>query len=115
MRAFPEVVDEFENRFVPERSLKQRMDALQTANAVRTYRANLKRDLKAGRKTIQDILHNPPEQIETMKLFDLLMAVPKIGRTKVNKMMFKIHMSPSKTVGGISDRQRNELLALLRR
>ena len=33
----------------PERSLTQRMDALKRANDIRTRRARLKRDLKAGR------------------------------------------------------------------
>ena len=34
----------------PERSLAQRMDALKRANDIRTRRAQLKRDLKAGRE-----------------------------------------------------------------
>ena len=33
----------------PERSLNQRMDALARANQIRVKRAQLKRDLKAGR------------------------------------------------------------------
>ena len=36
----------------PERSLVQRMEALQRANEIRTKRASLKRDLKAGRVSI---------------------------------------------------------------
>ena len=34
----------------PERSLVQRMEALQRANDIRSRRAQLKRDLKAGRQ-----------------------------------------------------------------
>ena len=33
----------------PERSLVQRMEALERANEIRTRRAQLKRDLKGGR------------------------------------------------------------------
>ena len=40
----------------PERSLNQRMDALQRANQIRTRRAQLKRDLKGGRVSIQKLL-----------------------------------------------------------
>ena len=36
----------------PERSLVQRMEALQRANEIRTKRATLKRDLKAGKVSI---------------------------------------------------------------
>ena len=51
----------------PERSLLQRMDALQRANEIRTRRAQLKRDLKAGRVSIQTLLTSPPEYVETAK------------------------------------------------
>ena len=99
----------------PERSLVQRMDALQRANQIRTRRAQLKRDLKAGRVSIQDLLKSPPEYLETAKVFDMLLAVPKYGRVKVNKILVTCRISPSKTIGGLSERQRNELVSLLRR
>jgi len=99
----------------PERSPTQRMAALQKANEIRTRRAQLKRDLKAGRKSIHPILTDPPDYLETMKLFDLLLAAPKLGRVKVNKLMAQCRISPSKTVGGLSERQRSELISLLRR
>lgn len=94
----------------PERSLVQRMDALGRANDIRTFRAALKRDLKAGCKSVIDLLLEPPEGIETMKVFDLLMAVPKLGRVKVNKFLATCRISTSKTIGGMSQRQRTELV-----
>jgi hypothetical protein len=99
----------------PERSLHQRMDALARANEVRTQRAQLKRDLKAGRLTIHQLLLRPPEYVETAKVFDMLLAVPKYGRVKVNKILAHCRISPSKTIGGLSERQRSELVSLLRR
>jgi hypothetical protein len=99
----------------PERSLTQRMDALKRANDIRTRRARLKRDLKAGRIGIHDLLLDPPEFLETAKVFDLLLAVPKYGRVKVNRILTQCRISPSKTVGGLSERQRNELVSFLRR
>src|SRR5918997_679536 len=53
----------------PERSLTQRMEALHRANEIRTRRAQLKRDLKAGRVSIHDLLLEPPEYVETAKVF----------------------------------------------
>ncbi len=99
----------------PERSLVQRMDALQRANEIRTKRAQLKRDLKGGRTSIHDLLLAPPDYLETAKVFDMLLAVPKYGRVKVNKVLGQCRISPSKTIGGLSERQRAELVSMLRR
>jgi hypothetical protein len=99
----------------PERSLNQRMDALQRANQIRSRRAQLKRDLKAGRITIDRLLADPPDYVLTAKVFDMLLAVPKYGRVKANKLLVQCRISPSKTIGGLSERQRTELVALLRR
>ena len=99
----------------PERSLVQRMEALQRANDIRSRRAQLKRDLKAGRAPIHELLLDPPDYVQTAKVFDLLLAVPKYGRVKVNKILTTCRISPSKTIGGLSERQRTELVALMRR
>jgi hypothetical protein len=99
----------------PERSLDQRMDALGKANAIRTRRAQLKRDLKGGRTSIHKLLLAPPQWVETAKVFDMLLAVPKYGRVKANKVLNQCRISPSKTIGGLSERQRTELVQMLRR
>ena len=99
----------------PERSLAQRLDALKRANDIRTRRARLKRELKAGRVQIQGILLDPPDYVQTAKVFDLLLAVPKYGRVKANRILTQCRISPSKTIGGLSERQRDELVSHLRR
>jgi hypothetical protein len=91
------------------------MDALQRANEIRTRRAQLKRDLKAGRASFDSLLATPPDFLATAKVFDMLLAVPKYGRVKANKVLQQCRISPSKTIGGLSERQRNELVSLLRR
>ncbi|MGH2902926.1 MAG: integration host factor, actinobacterial type [Solirubrobacteraceae bacterium] len=99
----------------PGRSLNQRMDALARANQIRTRRAQLKRDLKSGRRSIQTLLLDPPEYVDTAKVFDMLLAVPKYGRVKVNKTLAHCRISPGKTIGGLSERQKSELMSLLPR
>jgi len=99
----------------PERSLAQRLDALARANEVRTARAQLKRDLKGGRRSFDELLVDTPDYLQTAKVFDMLLAVPKFGRVKVNKILITCRISPSKTIGGLSERQRTELVELLRR
>ncbi len=95
--------------------MAQRRDALTKANEVRTERAKVKRELKAGRIRIEDLLLKPPACIETAKVFDMLLAVPKYGRVKVTKVLGICRISPSKTIGGLSQRQREELVKLLRK
>ena len=98
----------------PGRSQTQRMEALERANHIRTRRAQLKRDLRSGKARIDNLLESPPDYLETAKVFDMLLAVPKYGRVKANKVLQQVRISPSKTIGGLSDRQRTELVALLR-
>jgi S13-like protein len=100
---------------IPVRSHEQRITALGHANKIRSERAQLKRDLKAGRKRIHDLLLEPPEWIETMKIFDLILACPKYGQIKTTKVLQQCRISPSKTIGGMSPRQRTELVSMLRR
>ena len=97
----------------PERSLQQRLDALGRANEVRSRRAQLKRDLKAGRVSLAAVLADPPEWADTMRVFDLMRAAPKLGRVKVNKILQQARISPSKMLGGLSERQRGELVGRL--
>ena len=99
----------------PARSLDQRMEALKRANDIRVRRAKLKKDLKDGTVQIEGVLMAPPEYVETAKVFDMLLAVPKYGRVKVNKVLQVCRISPSKTIGGLSQRQRAELVSMLRR
>ena len=100
---------------VPARSRDQRMRALEAANQIRIRRARLKKDLKAGKVQIERLLLDPPDYLESAKVFDLMLAVPKYGRVKVNRILNQCRVSPSKTIGGLSARQRSELVAMLRR
>jgi hypothetical protein len=97
----------------PVRSLDQRMEALRRANAIRVERARLKRRLKSGDVSIGVVLAEPPEFLLTAKVFDMLLAVPKFGRVKATRYLNQCRISQSKTVGGLSERQRDELVTLV--
>jgi len=99
----------------PVRSLDQRMEALKRANDIRVRRAKLKRELKDGQAHIETILLDPPDYVSTAKVFDMLMAVPKFGRVKAARLLNQCRISQSKTVGGMSERQRTELVSLFNR
>jgi len=90
------------------------MDALRRANDIRVARARLKRDLKSGTVRVEEILADPPDYVGTAKVFDMLMAVPKFGRVKAARFLNQCRISQSKTVAGLSERQRQELVELFR-
>lgn len=100
---------------VPERTHDQRLRALRKANDIRTKRARLKRDLKAGKVRIETLLLDPPEYVLSAKVIDMILAVPKYGRVKANRILGLCRISPSKTIGGLSERQRAELVGQLPR
>lgn len=98
----------------PARSEQQRLKALERANEIRSHRRVVKIDLKARERSPADVVRSPEPELETMKLYALLLAIPKVGRVKANKILTVAKVSPSKTLGGLSARQRMELLAILR-
>src|SRR3712207_7640992 len=55
----------------------------------------------------EGVLLDPPEYVETAKVIDILMAVPKFGRVKAARFLNQCRISQSKTVGGLSERQRD--------
>lgn len=98
----------------PTRTTAQRMRALEHANEIRVARKELKADLKARRTSPADVLLDVPEWAETMKVVTFLLATPKIGRVKAEKILRLNQISPSKTLAALSMRQRALLVGALR-
>jgi hypothetical protein len=91
------------------------MTGLRQANHVRTERAKLKQDLRAGRVRLEQILATPADYLANAEVFDLLVAVPKIGPIKAGRLLTLARISTSKTVGQLTERQRSHLSELLSR
>ena len=89
------------------------MIALKQANEVRGLRAKLKQDLHRGTVRLEQILAAGALYVDTAEVFDLLVAVPKIGPVKAGHLLTIARISPSKTVGALSGRQRRRLIELL--
>ena len=98
----------------PSRYLDQRLDALDRANRIRVQRAQIERALKSGDTTFDQVLVDPPDYVLTAKVYDMLLSVPRLGRVRAGRLLTQCRISQSKTVGGLSDRQRGELLDLFR-
>ena len=97
----------------PARSA-QRLEALRKANEIRVGRAQLKKELATGAVRIEEILVRLPDCARTERVSVLLLAVPKYGRVRVSRLLTRVRISDSKTMGGLSDRQRAELIAHFR-
>ena len=95
----------------PARSPEQRLAALAEANRVRSLRAALKADLRAGRVSLASLLTSPPDFARSAKVATLLGATPQCGPARAAKIMDRCRISAGKTLAGLSDRQRAELIA----
>ena len=99
----------------PPRSTGQRRTALERANEVRSARAVLKTQIKRGLVLAVEVLRSPPEYTAKMKVVDLLLAMPKTGEVKATKVLDRCGISTSRTIGGLTERQRRELAGYIER
>jgi len=100
------------------RTDQQRKEALAKANVIRKRRARLKRELKESSKAeairrVKVMVFDPPNYVETMKAYDLVKAVPKLGKMRCDKVFAKCLISHLKTLAGLTDRQRRALIEVL--
>lgn len=93
--------------------MTQRDIARRKANKVRTRRRELKEDIEAGRESAKAWLLTPPEFLLTMLVFDLLMAKPGWGKTKVVKLLRQAGVPATREIGQLTDRQRSAIAELL--
>lgn len=91
----------------------QHMQALAQANRVRLARAELKRRIGSGERSAAGVIVDCPWEAETMPVAALLTSQRRWGRTRCRKFLASIPMSENKTVGAMTQRQRQTLAALL--
>jgi hypothetical protein len=97
------------------RSPEQRLRALAKANEVRVARAQLKRELAAGRIELARLVAEPPACVQTAKVRELLVAAPRVGPVGTDRVLARCRIAHAKTNDGLSERQRAELVELLAR
>jgi hypothetical protein len=88
----------------------RRMGALRRANEVRHQRAEIKQGLRSSKIRIADLLVDPSPSLSTARLSKVLLAVPGYGQVRVDRLLKRLRISPLKTIGALSDRQREELV-----
>jgi hypothetical protein len=95
----------------PELDLEQRRAALDKAAAARRTRAALKVRMKAGELSLAEVLASEDEAVLSLKVSDLLAALPRMGPTTAATWMQRLDIAPSRRVRGLGPRQRERLLA----
>jgi hypothetical protein len=90
------------------------MRALERANEVRLARAQLKRRIALGDIDVAEVLVRCPWEAQSMAVADLLMSQRRWGQTRCRKCLAQVPVSEKKTIGSMTDRQRQTLAGLLR-
>jgi hypothetical protein len=89
------------------------MEALARANQVRLARAELKRDISAGRQSVCDVITESPWEAESMSLSELLCSQRRWGRARSRKLLSSAALGEGKKVGTLTERQRRILVGAL--
>ena len=80
---------------------------------MRFKRAALKAALKRGELSIVSLIGEPPQFLVTARIEELLRSCPGYGRVKVDRLLMRCKVSPRKTIAGLNERQRRELIRAL--
>ncbi|MBQ4092143.1 MAG: integration host factor, partial [Firmicutes bacterium] len=65
---------------VPNLSTEERAKALQKAQEMRSQRMALRKELKAGKVSLEDVLKREDEIVTRMKVKYLLESLPNVGK-----------------------------------
>jgi hypothetical protein len=95
--------------------MEQRRQALAHATQVRRQRALLKADLKRGSVSIAALIGDPPAYLASAKMMAVLRALPGWGPIKAARLLERCRVSPTKSIGGLTQRQRTELIRALQK
>src|SRR5512140_3119721 len=97
----------------PDAAVPQPVRALGIANTRRTAAAALKTRLRRREITLDEILANPPAELERHMTWEVLLWAPGIGHTRLRALNARAiregHVNLAAPLGALTDRQRNWL------
>ena len=94
-------------------AIPQHMQALEHANRIRLARASLKRAVAAGQVDAAEIVKDPPTEVESMSVGELLRSQRRWGRTRARKFLFSLALNENRELGRLTERQRTLLASEL--
>src|ERR1700761_9368808 len=81
------------------------------AEQLARHRAKLKRDLKSGRIPFSRVINKPPAYAEELQVSTLVRQLPRIGTVHAKRLLEKVGLDDSKTIGDLSTDQRRVLVS----
>ena len=94
---------------------EERAHAREKATAARTARAEIKKGLRDGSLSVEDVLtrSETDEAVSRLKVTELLEATPGIGKVRSAAIMEHIGIAPTRRVRGLGQHQRRALVEYL--
>lgn len=99
---------------IPKLSPEERSRALQKAQQIRSKRMEVRKQLKAGKLFLKDVLSEPENEVYAkMRVKYLLESLPQVGKITTKKIMEEIGIDEARRVQGLGSRQQAQLLERL--
>jgi hypothetical protein len=96
---------------IPKLSPEERSKALQKAQQIRSQRMEVRKQLKAGKLSLADIINTPDNEVYAkMRVKYLLESLPQVGKITALKIMEEIGIDEARRVQGLGARQKSQLL-----
>jgi hypothetical protein len=98
---------------LPPLSDSERAAALEAAARARKIRAEIKADLKSGKRTLKDVIDIGKSDgvVGKMKVSVLIESLPGVGKVRAAAVMERIGIAGSRRIRGLGIHQTRELLA----
>lgn len=95
---------------------EQRRKALIKADAVRSRRAIVKKEIKASKISFEELLEMAKNEdaLAGMKILTALECVPGIGKVKARRKMKELKISEVRRIKGLSPKQKTALLSIFK-
>jgi hypothetical protein len=98
---------------LPRLTEAERAAALERAAQARKVRAQIKAELKSGKRTLEEVitLGKSDDFVGKMKVSALIEALPGVGKVRALAVMEKVGIAASRRIRGLGIHQTRDLLA----
>lgn len=100
---------------IPPLSDEQRSQARSAATQARRRRAEMKEDLRSGRRSLAQVLAvaENDDVIAHAKVVDVLKSLPRVGSVRAERVMGRLDIAPNRRLRGLGRHQSAALVAEL--
>ena len=98
---------------IPPLSDEQRSQARHAATEARRRRADMKRSLRSGERSLADVLEQADgdDVIAHTKVIDVLKALPRVGVVRASRVMDRLDIAANRRLRGLGRHQVAALVA----